>query len=330
MKKLLSLLLAAALALSAAGCAAKPAAASSASSSAPAAVSSSAAAVASAAAKPAQDRAGNAITVPDSAAKIVSLAPATTQVLDDLGLADKIVAVDTQSPMYVTDLPADTVQLDLMNPDLEKITALAPDIVFASTMSSAGGEDVFQPLRDAGICVAEIPTSSTIADVEKDVQFTADCVGQSAKGQALVDGMESEIAAVKAIGDKITDKKTVLFEISPLPSLYSFGTGVYLDEMLGLIGAKNALADQQGWVAVTEESAIAANPDVILTNDNYSSKDPVADILALPGWENVTAVKNKAVYYIDNGTSSLPNHNITKALVEMAKAIYPDAYAALS
>ena len=38
------------------------------------------------------------------------------------------------------------------------------------------------------------------------------------------------------------------------------------------------------------------------------------------------AVKDKQVYYIDNIASSIPNHNIVKALKEMAKAVYPDKY----
>ncbi|MDO4293962.1 MAG: ABC transporter substrate-binding protein [Eubacteriales bacterium] len=278
--------------------------------------------------KPGQDRAGNSIQVPEQTDRIISLMPASTQILADLGLKDNIIAVDTQSPSY-EDFSDDVLQFDMMEPDLEQLIASEPDVIFVSNLSSQGGEDIFASVREAGICVAEIPTSDTIEDVKLDVQFVADCVGKSAEGAALVDQMEEEIAAVKAIGDTITEKKTVLFEISPLPYLYSFGRGVYLNEMIELIGAQNVLADQEGWLSVTEESAVASNPDVILTNDNFSGVDAVEQILARPGWENVTAVANRQVYYIDNGASSLPNHHIVDALREMAKAVYPDEFAGL-
>ena len=134
---------------------------------------------------------------------------------------------------------------------------------------------------------------------------------------------------MRAIGETIGEKKTVLFEISPVPYLYSFGTGVYLNEMIELIGAENVLADQEGWISVTEESAVAANPDVILTSDKFSNEDPVAEILGREGWQNVTAVAEGQAYYIDNAASSLPNHHIVDALIEMAKAVYPDEYASL-
>ena len=278
---------------------------------------------------PTEDRAGNSITVPEEVDSIISLAPATTQILCDLGLADKIIAVDSNSPMYAEGLSEDVLQFNLLEPDLEQIMNAEADIIFVSNLSSQGGEDIFKSVRDAGVCVAEIPTSNSIADVEKDVQFVADCVGMSAEGSELVAGMEAVISQVRAIGETITEPKTVLFEISPVPYLYSFGTGVYLNEMIELIGAKNVLADQEGWLSVTEESAVAANPDVILTSDNFSNEDPVAEILGREGWQNVTAVAEGQVAYIDNAASSLPNHHIVDALVEMAKAVYPDAYAEL-
>lgn len=273
---------------------------------------------------PTEDRAGNAITVPAELNKVISLAPSTSQVLEALGLLDRLVAVDTYTPQYIpstSELP----QFDMMTPDVEQIAALEPDIVFTSGMSYLDGNP-FAALTEMGVCVVDIPSSASIADIEKDILFIADCFGMNADGQAIVDEMQGRIDEIAAIGATITEQKTVFFEISALPYLYSFGTGTFLDEMITLIGAKNVLADQQGWVSVTEEDAVAANPDVILTSVNYVD-DAVGEILSREGWQDVTAVANQDVYYIDNGASSLPNQHVVDALVEMAKAIYPDAYA---
>lgn len=274
---------------------------------------------------PTEDRAGNAIALPEEVNSIVSLAPATTQIIESLGLTDKLVGVDTQSPLYVAGLD-ELPQFDMMAPDVEQIAALEPDIVFASGISYLDG-DPFAALEGMGICVVDIPTSNSIAAVGEDVLFTAQCLGMADEGQALVDEMNATIDEIAAIGATIEDKKTVLFEISALPSIYSFGTGTFLDEMIALIGAENAFGDQEGWIAVAEEDAVASNPDVILTSVNYID-DPVGEILGRAGWESVTAVANGDVYYIDNGASSLPNHHIVDALIEMAVAVYPDAYAA--
>ena len=109
--------------------------------------------------------------------------------------------------------------------------------------------------------------------------------------------------------------------------MYSFGSGVFLNEMIELIGAENVLAGQEGWLPVEAETIVAADPDVILTNVNYID-DPVAEILGRSGWEGMSAVQNEQVFYIDNMASSLSNQNVVKALDQMAKAVYPELFSA--
>lgn len=273
---------------------------------------------------PTEDRAGNAIALPDEINKVVSLAPAITQMMESFDSMDTLVAVDSYSPLYVDGL-SDLPQFDMMTPDVEQIAALEPDVVFTTGMSYIENNP-FTALVDMGICVIDIPSSTSIADVEKDILFVAACLGKDAEGQTVVDEMAQKIEAIASIGETISQKKNVLFEISALPSIYSFGSGTFLDEMLSLIGAENVFGELEGWVSVNEEDAIASNPDVILTNVDYL-EDPVAEILARPGWNAVTAVANQEVHYIDNVASSLPNQYIADALVEMALAVYPDAYA---
>ena len=273
---------------------------------------------------PTEDRAGNAITVPAEITRIISLAPSTTQVLEALGALDSLVAVDNQTPIYV-DGTSELPQFDMMAPDVEQIAALEPDVVFASGLSYLDGNP-FAALTEMGVCVVDIPSSASIADVEDDIRFIAACLGKDAEGEAIVDEMSASIDAIAAIGATIEDKKTVLFEISALPYIYSFGAGTFLDEMITLIGAENVFGDQAGWLAVSEEDAVAANPDVILTNVNYI-EDSVGEILGREGWDVVTAVANADVHYIDNVASSLPNQHIIDALIEMAVAVYPEAYA---
>ncbi len=275
---------------------------------------------------PTEDRAGNAITVPETVNTIVSLAPSVTQVLCELGLADKIVGIDNQSPNYTDQLKDDLPQFDMMSVDTETLIALKPDIVFASGISYVGAEDPFKSVRDVGICVADIPSSSSLNDVKLDNQFIADCVGKSEEGKKLNDDMQATIDKVAAIGKTITDKQRVMFSIADSSALYSFGSGTFLNEMIELIGAVNVFADQESWISVTTESAVAANPDVILTNVNYIP-DPIADFTENAAFAEVNAVKNDRVYLIDNAASSLPNHHVVDALVQMALAVYPDQYA---
>ena len=333
MKKWIALLTAGALALSLAACgtpagsdASSAAASSEAASEVSSETASETASEAAPAEKPTEDRSGAPITLPDEIDSIAVMAPSIAETVVDLGCGDLITAIDTQTEAYALEgVPAGLPAFDMQAPDTEALAALEPDVVFVSGVSVIEGENMFQPLVDMGVCIVSIPTSSSIAAVEEDITFLAACLGRAEEGRQIVSGMQAEIDAIAAIGETVTDRKTVYFEISAAPYCYSFGEGVFLNEMIDLIGAENVLAGQEGWLSVEEESVVSANPDVILTNVNYI-EDPVGEILARPGWEGVTAVQNGDVCTIDNKNSSLPNENIVQALKEMAKAVYPDLY----
>lgn len=324
MKKILSLILALAMTASAAGCAAQPA---SGSASAPASVSAPSSAVsAPAAEKPTTDPSGAEVNIPDEIGSVVVLAPSIAETLVALGCGDLIVGYDAQS-VGLAGLPADVPTFDMMQPDMEQLAALKPDVLFVSNMTLYDQTNPYQQLIDLGVCVLCVPTANSIATIQEDIAFIAAAMGKTAEGDTLIADMQAELDRIAAIGATVTEKKSVYFEIGAAPNLYSFGTGVFLNEMIELIGAENVLADQEGWLAVEAETIVAADPDVILTNVNYID-DPVAEILGRSGWEGMSAVKDQQVFYIDNMASSLSNHNIVKALDQMAKAVYPDLFAA--
>jgi len=271
------------------------------------------------------DREGTPITLPDAIERIASFGASNTEILCALGAADKLIAIDAYSE-NVAGIPEGLDIFDMLAPDAERIMQLQPDVIFVTVMTRQGGEyDPYKPVKDAGICVIYMPTSNAIEDIKGDILYVASVLGADEAGAALVSWMDENIAAIKAIGETVTDKKGVYFEISAAPFMYSFGSGVFLNEMIELIGAYNVLGERDSWISVTDEAALAANPDVILTSVNYID-DPVGEIKGRPSWDAVAAVKNDRVYYIDADASNRPSQNIIKALWDMAVAVYPELY----
>jgi iron complex transport system substrate-binding protein len=272
------------------------------------------------------DREGTPITLPDSIERIASFGASNTEILCALGAADKLIAIDAYSE-NVEGIPEGLDIFDMLAPDAERIMQLQPDLILVTVMSRRGGEDdPYATVKDAGICVIYMPTSNTIEDIKGDILYVASVLGADNAGAAVVSWMDENIAAVKAIGDAVTDKKGVYFEISAAPFMYSFGSGAFLNEIIEMIGAYNVMGGRDSWISVTDEAALAANPDVILTSVDYI-EDPVGEIKGRPSWDAVTAVKNDRVYYIDADASNRPSQNIIKAMWDMAIAVYPDLYA---
>lgn len=275
-----------------------------------------------------KDREGNQFNVPKKVSTIISTAPSNTEVLVALGLADKLVAVDKYSA-DVEGLKSDITKIDFRNPDAEKIIALKPDIVIASGHNKVGDEDPFALIKEAGIPVAYIPSSYSINGIYEDIEFIASLTNTDKKGKELIDSMKKEIENIKAIGDKITEKKKVYFEIGAGSGLYTFGNKTFLNELIETVGATNVFGNESSWITVTPEAVINSNPDVILVNTsgtNQAGLTAIQDVESRDGWDTITAVRDGKVYYIDNNSSSRPSQNVIKALKEIAKAIYPNEY----
>ena len=277
---------------------------------------------------PTTDPSGASIVIPDQVDSVVALAPSICEVLVALGVEEKLIGYDLQS-VGIAGLPESVPTFDMVNPDVEQLTALAPDMLIVSNLSLYDQEAPYQPLIDAGVCVICVPTSESVEDVRSDIRFLAAALRVSGEGERVVDEMDAELERLSAIVSDIPEeeRKSAYFEISPAPYLYSCGSGTYLHEMIELAGGRNVLADQSGWLSVEAETVVADNPDVIFTNVNYTDA-PVEEILGREGWAGVSAVMNEDVYYIDNMSSSLPNQNIVTAVEQMAKALYPERFAA--
>ena len=271
-------------------------------------------------------RADNQFNLPKKITTIISTAPSNTEILAELGLADKLVAIDKYSADIEgvsTDLP----KIDFRNPDAETLVGLKPDIIIASGHNKSENEDPFAAVKEAGIEVVYIPSSSSIEGIYEDINFIAEVTGTEKKGTEIVDNMKNEINSIKEIGNTITNKKNVYFEIGSTPSLYSFGNSTFLNEMIELIGAKNILSNENSWISPSEESILKANPDVIFTSE--PTENIIESIKTRDGWKDITAVKGNNIFIIDKNSSSRPSQNILKALKEMAKAVYPEKYAQL-
>ena len=263
----------------------------------------------------------------NSTMSIISLSPAVTAILDDLGMGPALTGIDNWSSLPAG-TPTGTPRFDMLNPDIESLAALEPDLLIVTTMSRQGSsQDPFEPLSAGGIRVVYTETSSTIADIRADIRLLAELTDRTETGELLIADMDTQIAAIASLSETIPAEKrrSVVFEIAAAPYIYSFGTGVYLNELLEIAGARNILDDQTGWIAVSAETIIQRSPDVILTNVNWLD-DPVAEIMNRPAWKNLPAVKNGRVFLVDSNSSSQPTHRITRALFEIAHAVYPELF----
>jgi iron complex transport system substrate-binding protein len=271
------------------------------------------------------DRSGRTVTINGPINRIVSTAPSNTEIIADLGMAHKLVAIDRHSA-NVAGIPDGLVQLDFFYPDAEVIISLEPDIIIASGHNPTGsGEDPFRLLSEAGIPAVYISMSRNIEDIYRDIVFIADILQAQKQGEQLINAMKAQIAEITQYTALIQTKKSVYFEISAAPEMLTFGKDSFINDMISVIGARNIFENDNWLVSPGAESIIDRNPDVILTNVNYID-DPVGEIKGRPGFNHINAVINNNVYQIDTDSSVRPSSRIILALRQMARAVYPELY----
>lgn len=256
--------------------------------------------------------------------KVISLGASYTQIIVDAGDGDKLIGIDSNSTEF--GLGEDVVVFDMLSPDIEQILILDPDVVIVSEMTSAfAGYNVFEKVEQSGIEVVVVETPSTLNEIGEDIETVLDAV--NSENDTFVADYYKELEEYREIAATIfvDDYKSVFFAVSEVPSTYSFGSGVFLNEAIELAGGRNVMMDTEGWLLVSEEEIVSRNPEYYFNNVSYVD-DEVSNVINYSNFGEVTAIVNKDVYYIDTNNSSTGNHTILKAIKAMGEIMHPDYY----
>lgn len=273
-----------------------------------------------------KDATGEQVTIEEEPKKIVSLIPSNTELAFAMDLGEKIVGVSDYD-----NYPKETADIEKIGDlefNVEKIISLSPDLVLAHGSTADSAKEGLQQLRDSGISVVVINDAANFKDVYSSIEMLGKATGANHNAKVLIDEMKTKLRTIeeKAAEIKQHEQKKVLVEVSGSPEIYVTGKNTFLDEMLQLINAKNAAADQEGWAKMEEESMIEENPDVIITTYGRYVEDVTSDILNRNGWEAVTAIKEKQVVDVNEDLVTRSGPRLAEGVEELAKAVYPDVF----
>jgi len=269
------------------------------------------------------DAIDNEITVEKAPATIVSMIPSNTEILFELGLADEVVGVSD-----FDDYPAEVLEKEKIGGQefsVEKIIALNPEIVFAHESALGMGVEGLQQIRDAGIPVFVVKNAASFDETYTTIETIGKATGKTVEAEKIISDMKAKVEEVIAKTANVENKKTVLFETSPAPHIYTPGKNTFMDQMLAMINAENIAADQEDWFEIASEEIVNRNPDVILVSYDFV-ETVVADVYARPGFDSITAIQEKAVVQVDENITSRTGPRLADGLEELAKAIYPEAF----
>ena len=240
--------------------------------------------------------------------RIVSLAPNLTEILFELGLGDQIVGVTN----YCT-YPPEALEKEkvggFINPNLEKIVSLKPDLVVSEQWPSS---KTVPRLREFGLQVLEVISPKSFEEIYQVIRGVGKAVNRCQGAEELIHRMVQRLEEVQSKASRLDRSPSVYVEID-LPS-WTIGKQSFITEALLLCGAHNLFEDvEKRSFQASKEMIVDRNPDVILA---YTVAAPA--ISQRPGWGGIKAVQEgRIVDDLDRSLLSHGNHRLVEGMEQL-------------
>ncbi len=264
------------------------------------------------------------------AERVVSLSPALTQMIIDLGRADAIVGVGAYDPVAPDDA---TVVGDLHHVEYEQLLAVDPTDIFIQPPASGVPQRLEELASSHGWRIHEYRIQS-LRDVFATLRGTDGDAGPTAGvGGALgvpltARGLSAEIEQQLLDLTELTSQRErphVLVLVNTDPMI-AVGAGTFLDDLLVLAGGVNVLGDSAvPYPGVDREKILALSPEVVIVLDG--SPEAAADDSWIPppvlSALDVPAVNNNRVVRLAGPTVLLPTTTMADTAARLVKTLHP-------
>ncbi len=265
------------------------------------------------------DEAGRPVRVATRPQRIVTLAPNLTEIVYAIGAGDRLVGNTTYC-----DYPPEAKQVakigDTMQPNIERIVALRPQLVLVSTASQL--EAFTGQLNEQGIAVY-ITDPRSLEDVFRSIKTLGELLDEPERAEKLVNELRARASTVEA-AVRASKPVRVFYQVSAAP-LYTIGREAFLTDLIRRAGGQSVTADVPGaFPRYSDEAALATQPEAIILSvdsamDEGNAK-PSASLARSP------AVLNKRVYGINGDLLSRPGPRLVDGLEQMARVLHPEAF----
>ena len=262
------------------------------------------------------DMYGREVTLTEPATRIVVMQPSDCEILCAIGCEDAIVG----RGQYV-DYPASILEVPVVqsgeNTNIEEILALNPQVVLMNDMSQS--EEQVKQLEDNGVKVV-VSKAADIEGVYYAIRMIGTLMGKDDNAEALIADMQATIDEIKAKSEG--NEKTVYFEISPPPYLYSCGSSSFTHELAEICGLKNIFGDQaDAWLMISDEQVIERNPEYIILMNGMGAAG-IEEISSREGWGDITAIKEQNIFYDETSMMTRPGPRLKDAVIALYDFVY--------
>ncbi|HUA62829.1 MAG TPA: helical backbone metal receptor [Verrucomicrobiae bacterium] len=264
------------------------------------------------------------LTAADAPRRIVSMSPNLTEILYGIGAFDRLVGISDYCtyPPEVRNLP---VLGGWINPNLEKLTGLHPDLVIVDAGQAPFVADKF---RELGLRVIDVPDRN-IADIYSAIETLGRATGRAdaaAKLEAETRRSLAEVERKLTAAPRLRVVVVVDRAVGTLRNLVAATGGSYFAEVVRIAGGDLATPPaKEGYVNLNKEDLLAQNPDVILDFTHGQKGQFAGD--PLEAWREMPelkAVRTHRVYEVDEDYVPHASQRVTETAALFARLLHPE------
>jgi iron complex transport system substrate-binding protein len=272
-----------------------------------------------------KDDVGNVFILKTPPRRIISLAPNITEILFGLGLGGQVVGVTRYC-----DYPAEALEREkiggMLDPDVEKISALNPDLVIAFRGNPLSALKKLQDLRlPVFILDIGIDMESVYPLIAKIGRITF----KEAAAQTIIDALKKKEALVETALSGVGQKPRVFLNIHGL-GLSTCGREGYLNDLLAKAKGVSITGHiPQNWLEYSREQFLRDDPDVIviLTKSQPDFELAKQWLKSQHGFSDLLAMKSNRIFFMDENPASRFGPRLFDALIELAHLLHPQQFA---
>lgn len=253
---------------------------------------------------------------PSKPQRIVSMSPGHTEILFALGAGDRVVGVTSYS-----DYPEEAKTKPSIGgyhaPDVEKIIALSPDIVFSMGDIQ---KKYTRMLEQAGIMVVDVDPK-TMPEILTAINIISEAIGEQERGAQLYGDLARRLSEVRRLTAGTRAPK-VFLEIWDTP-LLTVGNRSFIHDMIIQAGGINVAGDQRvDYTPCDMEKLYAYNPEMYIVISH--SRNDIRSFIVRPELADLAAVNNNQVYHVVDDLLARPGPRSFIGLVKLAEILHPD------
>jgi iron complex transport system substrate-binding protein len=251
--------------------------------------------------------------------RLVSLAPNVTELLFAIGADQQLVGIDRFS-----DQPAGRVERlprvgTNYEPSLERIIALAPDLVLLS--KSANRRETADALERMGV-PAFITDTPGLADIDRTVRNLGMLTGHAREAEAELVRIEAGFAELRARTRDLPRPRVVVAVWTD--PLFVAGQGTFIHDLVELAGGENVAREASGYAKFPIERLLHLAPDVIILPTHAPETKAATSIAAWDRWPSLPAVRGHRVFVIEDSIISRPGARLVAGAERLAHLLHPE------